>query len=391
MRVLVTACPGLGHVLPVLPVGAAAAARGHDVLVATGADLGPAVERTGLRYWAMGAASLEAAFSTIDGISELTGRRRLMRIVTEGFATIHARHFAEGVLALAAEWRPDVIVREDMELGSWIAAERLGVPCVVVQATAWRPPIRRLASEPQNRIREEHGLPPDPDLTGHDGALWFTTRPPSLRSGADPMPPTLRELRSAANDAIGGADAGRALPDWLAADPGRPRVAVTLGTVNKHRVDVFRPILTGLAELDLDIVVALGADPATLGDVPSGVRVERYVPMSALLPRSALVVHHAGSGTMLVAAAAATPQLLLPLAADQPENAALCVAAGIALRVDPDALTPGAVSEAARRVLAEPSFAARAGTVAGEIAAMPDADAAMVEIERLVAGWPVHT
>ena len=133
----------------------------------------------------IGASSLEAAFGTIEGIGELAGRRRLLRILTEGFATIFARDFAAGVVTLAAEWRPDVIVREDMEMGSWIAAERLGIPSVVVQATAWRPPIRRLASEPQNRIRAEHGLPPDPDLAGHDGVLWFTTRPPSLRSDAD--------------------------------------------------------------------------------------------------------------------------------------------------------------------------------------------------------------
>ena len=388
VRILITACPGLGHVLPVLPVGLAAAARGHDVIVATGADLGPAVERAGLRHRTIGAPSLEAAFGTIDGIAELTGRRRLLRIVTEGFATIFARDFAAGVLALAAEWRPDVIVREDMEMGSWMAAERLGIPSVVVQATAWRPPIRRLASEPQNRIRAEHGLPPDADLTGHDGALWFATRPPSLRS-ADPMPPTLRELRSAADDAVGAAREPDAdMPDWLAAQSGRPGVAVTLGTVNKHRLDVFRPILAGLAALDVDVVVALGADPATLGDVPNGVRVERYVPMSALLPRSALVVHHAGSGTMLAAAAARTPQLLVPLAADQPENAALCVEAGIALRLDPDALTSEAVAAAAQRLLEEPSFRDRARAVAIEIAAMPDADTALVEVERLVSSWP---
>ena len=205
------------------------------------------------------------------------------------------------------------------------------------------------------------------------------------------MPPTLRELRSAADDAVGAARAPDAdMPDWLAAEPGRPRVAVTLGTVNKHRVDVFRPILAGLASLDVDVVVALGADPATLGDVPSGVRVERYVPMTALLPRSELVVHHAGSGTMLAGAAAGTPQLLVPLAADQPENAALCVAAGVALGLDSEQLTPQAVAAAARRLLEEPSFRERARAVAAEIAAMPDADAAVVEIESLVATREGH-
>ncbi len=385
---LVTACPGFGHLLPVLPLATTAAARGHDVVVATGADLGAVVEQSGVRHRVMGPASLVAAFGRIEGLDDRHGPRRLLQVLSEGFATILASEFAEGVTELAAEWQPDVIVREDMEMGSWIAAERLGIPSVVVQATAWRPSIRRVAADPQNRLRAAHGLAPDPELAGHDGALWFTTRPPALRSASEPMPATLRELRPAAEDRAGG-DAPE-LPRWITADADRPRAAVTLGTVNNHRRDIFSPILAGLAQLDLDVVVALGADPAALGEVPAGVRVERYVPMSALLPRSAVVVHHSGSGTMLAAAAAGTPQVLVPIGADQPDNATLCVDARIALRLDPDALTPDGVASAARRILDEAPFREHARAVADEIAAMPGPETAVAEIERLVSVGPAR-
>jgi UDP:flavonoid glycosyltransferase YjiC (YdhE family) len=384
MRILVTATPGLGHLLPVLPLAAAAAARGHDVAVATGAELGPIVERAGLRHLDVGPPSLGAAFSRIDDFGSLAGRERLLRIVTQGFATILATEFADGVLGIAERWRPDVVVHEDMELGSWIAAERLRIPHVTVQATAWRPPIRRLAAEAQNVLRSSHGLAAQPDLAGLDGALWFTTRPPSLRYPAAPMPPTLRELRPEADDRVGSiAAAGDALPDWLAREPDRPRVAVTLGTVNANRVDLIHPILDGLAGLDVEIVVALGADPATVGPVPANVRVERYVPMSDLLPRSAFVVHHAGSGTMLAAAGTGRPMLLVPIAADQPENAALCVNAGIAIALDVANLAAADVRTAAVRLLGEPAFAVRAAAVAAEVASMPDAAAALAEIEAI--------
>jgi UDP:flavonoid glycosyltransferase YjiC (YdhE family) len=382
MRILVTATPGLGHLLPVLPLAAAAAARGHDVAVATGAELGPIVGRAGLRHLDVGPPSLGAAFSRIDDFGSLAGRERLLRIVTEGFATILAAEFADGVLDIAAGWRPDVVVHEDMELGSWIAAERLGIPHVTVQAAAWRPPIRRLAADAQNALRSRHGLAAQPDLAGLDGALWFTTRPPSLRDPAAPMPPTLRELRPEADDRVGSISAaGGGLPDWLARAADRPRVAVTLGTVNADRVDLIRPILDGVAGLDLEIVVALGADPSTLGPVPANVRVERYVPMSDLLPQSVFVVHHAGSGTMLAAASAGRPMLLVPIAADQPENAALCVAAGIAISLDVAHLVAADVRTAAMRLLGESAFAVRAASVAAEIASMPDAAAAVAEIE----------
>ncbi len=382
MRILVAASPGVGHLLPVLPIAAAAAASGHDVLVATGADLEPLVVRAGLRHVAMGPPNLGAAFSRIEGLRELAGRRRLLALVSQGFAGILATEFADGVALLATTWRPDVIVREDMEMGSWIAAEQLAIPTVVIQATAWRPPIRRAASGSQNALRLRLGLAPDPDLAGHDGALWFTTRPPSLRDPLAPMPTDVRELRPAADDRVGTANHGA--PDWLVADPDRPRVAVTLGTVNADRVDLIRPIVEGLAGLDLDVVVALGADPATLGVVPPNVRVERYVPMSELLPRSAVVVHHAGSGTMLAAAGAGTPQVMVPIAADQPDNATLCVRAGIAIALEPRELTAAVVAAAATRMLDDASFADRARAVAAEIAAMPDAEAAVAEIETLV-------
>lgn len=384
MRVLVTAAPGVGHLLPLLPLARAAAERGHDVLVGTGSSLADMIGRAGLRHVTIGPPSLEAAFSTIDGLPEQMGPRRLLMIVRQGFNGVIASAFAAEVLELAGDWRPDVVVHEDMELGAWIAAERLGIPHVVVQATAWRPRVRAAAHDVQDDLRVRHGLPSDPALAGREGSLWFMTRPPALRDPAVEPPPNLRDLRPEPDDRVGAAD--DTTPAWLATDPGRPRVAVTLGTVNADRADLLRPLIEGLAGLDVDVVVALGRDPATVGAVPANVRVERYVPMSQLLPRSALVAHHAGSGTMLAAAVAACPMLLLPIGADQPDNAERCMAAGIALTLEPRALTPDAVRSAALRLLGEPAFARRAQDVAAEIRAMPDADAAVREIEEVVRG-----
>ena len=203
-----------------------------------------------------------------------------------------------------------------------------------------------------------------------------------MRDPARPTPDPLCELRPEPDDRVGG-DAAE-LPSWLGATTGRPRVAVTLGTVNAHRIDLLRPIVDGLAGLDVEVVVALGADPSTLGAVAGNTRVERYVPMSLLLPRSAVVVHHAGSGTTLAALAAGVPSAMLPIAADQPENAAAVIAAGAGLTLDLAEVTAETIAVAVRRLLDEPAFEERARAVATEIAAMPDADAAMAEIETLV-------
>jgi len=53
-----------------------------------------------------------------------------------------------------------------------------------------------------------------------------------------------------------------------------------------------------------------------------GVRHAAFAPFQELLPLCAAVVHHGGIGTTAGALAAGTPQLVLPLAWDQPDNAA---------------------------------------------------------------------
>jgi len=55
--------------------------------------------------------------------------------------------------------------------------------------------------------------------------------------------------------------------------------------------------------------------------LPPGVRHFDYIPFSAVLPRSAALIHHGGIGTTAQAIAAGIPQLIVPNAHDQPDNA----------------------------------------------------------------------
>lgn len=380
MRVLITSTPGVGHLLPLLPLAREAAARGHEVRVAVGAGLEPIVVTAGFRHGPVGPATLGEVVAGIPDLAGRTGRRLAVVIFREVFCGVVASGIADDVLALAGAWRPDVIVHEDMELGSWVVAERLGIPHVTVQATAWRPRMRELAGDPLNALRARHGLAPDPELSGLVGAAFFTTRPSSLRDPGVPLPEVTAELRPIADDRHDGS-----VVDPFPPADGRPRIAVTLGTVNAGQREVLRTIVAGAAATGAHVVVALGADPATLGEVPDGVTVQRYVPMSTLLPAANLIAFHGGSGTMLAALAAARPMVIVPLAADQPDNADLCEQAGVGRTVPLESLTPDAVHSAVAEVLAQPTFRQRAAAVAAEIAAMPGPDAAMDRIESIVA------
>lgn len=381
MRILVTSSPGVGHLLPLLPLAREARERGHEVLVGVGAGLASTVASAGFEHAPVGLPTLGQAVAAVPELVGLTGRRRAVVTFRRVFCEAIATAIATDVLSLAERWRPDVIVHEDMDLGSGVAAERLGIPHATIQATAWRPRMRDLAQEPMDALRRQHGLSPDPGLIGLYGAMFFTTRPASMRDPSAPLPGVTAELRPIADDRLGQAD--DSTMDPFPAPDGRPRIAITLGTVNADQVGLMRLLIDGAAAVGGHVVVALGADPSTLGPVPAGVDVRAYVPMSTLLQAADIVVFHGGSGTMLAALAAGRPMVIVPLAADQPDNADLCAAAGAARVLAADGLTIDAVRQSIEAVLTDPTFRQRAADIAAEITAMPGPDAALDRIEAL--------
>ena len=83
---------------------------------------------------------------------------------------------------------------------------------------------------------------------------------------------------------------------------------------------------------------------------------------------------------MLGALCHGLPQLCLPQGTDQPFNTAALVPTGAALALQPDQVTPDAVTEALSRLFGEPSFRQAAQQLRGEIDEMPDADTVLDDI-----------
>jgi MGT family glycosyltransferase len=150
---------------------------------------------------------------------------------------------------------------------------------------------------------------------------------------------------------------------------------------------VLGAFIEGLRGEPLNLVVTVGrdGDPEPFGPQPPHVRIERYVPQSLLFPRCALVVSHGGSGTVLGALAAGLPLVLTPLAADQPENAERCAAAGAARVIEPADISPSSVRQAVRAVLADPAYTRAAQRVQAELAALPPLERVVGLLERLAA------
>ena len=96
--------------------------------------------------------------------------------------------------------------------------------------------------------------------------------------------------------------------------------------------------------------------PASL---PPGMLWLPYVPLRTLLPRAAALVHHGGVGTTAEALRAGVPQVVVPLAYDQFDNAARVTAlhAGCGLPGGTAGARPRALARALGRLLASPRIA----------------------------------
>lgn len=359
-RVLITTTPGLGHVLPLLRLGRALRECGAEVRWVVGPSRCALLAAEGFAATPGGLDERPRFAEYLRRHPEaatITGPAKRRHGYAHMFGGVAAPAMAPDLLAAAVEWRPDVVVRDAGELAAPIVAARLGVPCVV---QAFGVPIPRDVVAGAEAVLaplwEEYGVPARP-ADGYD-ALYVDICPPVLDNGHAPPIPR-RHLRPA--------DAAPRVPR------DRPLVYVTFGTVF-NAPERLRAVVLEAAVAGADVLVTIGADgdPAALGDLPPNVTVERFVPQAEVLPRCAAVVSHGGSGTTFAALAHGVPNVLLPQGADQFENAERSAAAGAAVAFPPGSPAPGAVTDAVRRVLEDPSYAAGAAAVAADIAAMPE-------------------
>jgi len=144
---------------------------------------------------------------------------------------------------------------------------------------------------------------------------------------------------------------------------------------------IFRAFLAGLRDEALDLIVTVGRnlDPANFGPQPQNAHIERYIPLSLVLPYCDLAVTNGGSGTLTAALAHGRPVVVVPVGADQPVNAAL----GLGRVIAASDLTLELACQAVRAVLADPAYREAAETMRAEIDALPGPEHAVTLLERL--------
>ena len=363
-----------------VPIAQAAQIAGHTVAVACGPSLVPLVESRGFPAFGIGSSGPSAGEKRLP-LREVDIAREEQDL-RERFAGRAARLRAAGVRVLATDWRPDVMVADEVDFGSMVAAEVLAIPYATVLIIAAGTLVRgEVVADTLNSLRGEHGLPADPDFTAPSRYLVLSPFPTTLRDPSARLPATTHFFRPI--DMDGGEGAVPARSGRLA---GVPNVYFTLGTeFNVESGDLFTRVVTGLRELPINVLVTVGRqiDPGELGPQPAHVCVERYVPHAEALSWCDLVVFHGGSGTLTGALAHGVPMVMLAIGADQPANALRCRALGLGVTLDPFRATPAAVRQATTLVLTDPAYRQAARQLRDAIAAQPDPATAVVLLERL--------
>ncbi|HSH78942.1 MAG TPA: glycosyltransferase, partial [Herpetosiphonaceae bacterium] len=333
LRVLFVTAPGLAHWHPLVPVAQALQAAGHEVAVACSPQFAAVVEASGFQALTgeldMGFAEQQPLFRRWWDGQPYTEQSSPPYWLLQNMYL--ASSFAAHLYAIARAWSADVIVHDAWQSGVVsIPADLLGIPYVSCGGLCsrseeeWRELTRILSV-----WRRMCGVPDD-----REGARIFpngalVTMPMSYVVPGTHVPQSAVFIRPGLFDS----SEGKHLPAWLATDPPRPLVAMTLGSVYAWpRGSVFQLVLEALAHEPITLVLVTGKnfETATLGPQPANVHIEQYVPFSQLFPRCDLVIGHGGWSTVLTALGCGVPQLVLPVEMEEDHhgNAERVVAMG---------------------------------------------------------------
>ncbi len=390
MQIVLASVGSLGDIHPFIAIGQALQTRGHAVTLICNDDFRDMVLASGLvqasagadiRYAAamaspnlwhpikglgvfwkhMLAPAIEPTFRQIESIAQRG------RCVVVAPPSIFGARFARDALhvpLLSAFTAPGVLRSSAAPLA--MAHWRLprGTPRVLVRL-AWRALDRHklhpMAAETLRRIAGQLGCAPPPAgqsifgewMFSPDGGLtlfpeWFAPQRPGWPAG----------LRFGGFPLYHG-DAVAALPEAVQGflGAGTPPIVFMPGSAMQHAAAFFAAAIAACAQLGRRGLLLTPHRAPVPNVLPEHVMHADYLPFDSVLPHAAALVHHGGIGSCAQALRAGVPQLIMPMAHDQFDNAECVRRLGLGAELRPQQFSADAVTAALRRLLARPTSA----------------------------------
>ncbi len=375
-RFLFVTWSGGGNTAPTYPLVRGLVAHGHAVTV-----LGQAAQGEAAR-------DLGAEFVPLP-FPDWTPGKSLEEEMDLVLSLLFGPAVGEAVLDHIERHATDVVAVDCMMSSSLAAAERSAIPSAAIVHFLYQPFVgggsmgRRWSSMlPMiNKTRAQLGLPPAESSTGllDPMNVVLVACPQEFDVPMPVLPANVRYVGAVLEDApLLSSDLESRKEDE------RPRVLVALSSTFQHQESTLRRISAALSTLPVEATITVGpaVDPGIIDPAPN-LAIQRYVPHASLLPNCALVVTHAGMGTVMASLAHRVPLLCMPMGREQQDNAERVAACSAGIVLDANAGVEE-IRNAIRQMIATSEYQVGARRMGETIARQNGRDTAVKELEALL-------
>lgn len=381
--VILTPMGSAGDVLPFVWLGRLLRERGHHVTIITAVVFDEIVRATGLNFVGLGTPEeFDALIADPDVWHGWRGPELIFRHVGKSTASMF-----DAIRDAVRPGAATLLLAPGTSFAARLAREKLGLPLIGVHLQpacylsthetpilapqlAWVTRMPRWVKEillglpnPMDRwagpgVRaacEAQGIPaprrlyfdwfhsPDGDLALFPE--WFAAPQPDWPEQVHQHSFPLEDL--AMEQAM-----PLALADFLATGD-RP-VLFTVGSAMRHGAEFFATAIRVCAETGRRGIFATRYPDQLPSELPAGICSVEYVPFGRVLPHCAALVHHGGIGTTAQGLAAGVPHVVMPMAHDQPDNAARLVWLGVGRTLPPRKFNAATLAAALAQIVDQP-------------------------------------
>ena len=395
MRILMITLGSLGDLLPFLTIGHALRARGHEVSLGTSSQHERYVRAAGF--------DCNTVFdsSRLQGPSEDARHWDLNRVWALGWERVMAPAMQPTYeLIRAQSERGTVVLAHWAAFGARLAEEKLGVPACTVylspealnscDETGTLAPTWRGFSEDGlfgpllNQYRGELGLAPVEHICSrwvHSPRQGLALFPEWFRGRPSYWPAQISLTGFVTSDEALMPVSAQRLEAFL--DTGAPPIVFTPGTGMPLAAVFFQESVSACAALGARAILLTPDSTHVPRDLPPWALHVEYVPLHALLRRSAAIVHHGGIGTCAQAIRAGVPQLVAPMVVDQFDNAQHIRALGVGMIVPMKDYREGVATDKLIQLLSGHRIRHACQQVAAQFAQDTPLDSICAVIERM--------
>ncbi len=359
-----------GDVNPFIGIGQQLKKRGFRVVLVTSQYFESQARSVGLEFFGLGSAE---DYQAIIQDPDLWSAEKGFKV----FAERVVFPVMEPAYQIIASFDPSqtILVAQGQFFAAHIAHEKLDFPFVTVhlQPAAFRsayefplspvslPPfvirglfslidallLDKLFAPNINRFRESLGLPAIKKIFGgwmHSPQKDIGLFPDWFAAPQPDWPPQTQLTGFVYYDKQNG---NEEFPDGLDEflKAGSAPVIFTAGTAMKHADQFFLDCIEACQLLRRRGILLTGHPEQLPSELPQGIQHFAYLPFSKALPYALALVHHGGIGTTAQAIAAGIPQVIRPMAHDQPDTAARVEKLGIGASLTPKKFNAASLAE----------------------------------------------